>query len=80
MSNMSDKVKEGIHEAAEKVKDVAARRQRRRSGRPRHNAAVKTKDAAHDVGQKVGDAAHNAAVKAKDVVHNVDKDIKDAGR
>ena len=45
-----------------------------------HNAAVKTKDAAHDVGQKVGDAAHNAAVKTKDVVHNVDKDIKDAGR
>jgi gas vesicle protein len=66
MSDTSDKMKDGIHDAAVKVKDAA------------HNVAEKTEDAAHDVGVKVKDAAHNVAEKTKDVVHNVGEKIKDA--
>ena len=78
MSNTGDKMKEGIHDAAEKVEDVAHNvgEKVKDAG---HKVAEKTKDAAHDVGEKIKDAAHNVSEKTKEVVHNVGEKIKDAG-
>src|SRR5271165_5224067 len=77
MANTSDKVKEGIHDAAEKVKDVA-HNVGEKVKHAAHNVAEKTKDVAHNVGEKVKHAAHNVAEKTKDVAHNVGKKVKHA--